>query len=29
VFGSDGGVEYMIYEAGARLEGSIAIARAV
>lgn len=28
-FGSDGGVEYMIYEAGARLEGSIAIARAV
>ncbi|MBN6036511.1 hypothetical protein JYK18_16580 [Amycolatopsis sp. 195334CR] len=28
-FGTDGGVEYMIYEAGARLEGSIAIARAV
>ncbi|GAA1604120.1 twin-arginine translocation signal domain-containing protein [Kribbella sancticallisti] len=28
-FGSDGGVEYMIYEAGTRLQGSIAIARAV
>ncbi|WP_020391426.1 hypothetical protein [Kribbella catacumbae] len=28
-FGSDGGVEYMIYEAGTRLDGSIAIARAV
>ncbi|GAA1549255.1 hypothetical protein [Kribbella lupini] len=28
-FGSDNGVEYMIYEAGARLEGSIAIAKAV
>ncbi|QNE18588.1 hypothetical protein F1D05_12570 [Kribbella qitaiheensis] len=28
-FGSDGGVEYMIYEAGERLEGSIAIAKAV
>jgi hypothetical protein len=27
-FGTDGGREYMIYEAGARLEGSIAIARA-
>ncbi|ADB34675.1 conserved hypothetical protein [Kribbella flavida DSM 17836] len=28
-FGSDNGVEYMIYEAGTRLAGSIAIARAV
>jgi hypothetical protein len=28
-FGSDGGVEYMIYEAGERLAGNIAIARAV
>jgi hypothetical protein len=28
-FGSDNGVEYMIYEAGARLEGNIAIAKAV
>ncbi|GAB2752424.1 hypothetical protein [Amycolatopsis magusensis] len=28
-FGTDGGVEYMIYEAGTRLNGSIAIARAV
>ncbi len=28
-FGTDGGVEYMIYEAGERLAGSIAIAKAV
>ncbi|MFD4251547.1 hypothetical protein ACFWQL_17585 [Amycolatopsis thermoflava] len=28
-FGTENGVEYMFYEAGARLEGSIAIARAV
>jgi hypothetical protein len=28
-FGSDGGVEYMFYEAGARLDGAIAIAREV
>jgi hypothetical protein len=28
-FGTDGGVEYMIYEAGLRLEGRICIARAV
>ncbi|WP_113701436.1 hypothetical protein [Nonomuraea lactucae] len=27
-FGSDGGVQYMFYEAGQRLEGTIAIARA-
>ncbi|MBK1786541.1 hypothetical protein JHE00_19610 [Prauserella sp. ASG 168] len=26
-FGTDGGVPYMIYEAGERLEGSIAVAR--
>jgi hypothetical protein len=28
-FGTDGGVEYMFYEAGARLDATIAIARAV
>jgi hypothetical protein len=28
-FGTDGGAEYMIYEAGERLEGSIAIAKAL
>lgn len=28
-FGTDGGVEYMIYEAGSRTAGSIAIARAL
>ncbi|WP_277611253.1 hypothetical protein [Streptomyces scabichelini] len=27
-FGTDGGVAYMIYEAGERLAGSIAMARA-
>jgi hypothetical protein len=28
-FGTDGGVEYMFYEAGERLSGAIAVARAV
>lgn len=28
-FGTDNGVEYMIYEAGARLDGNIAIAKAI
>jgi hypothetical protein len=28
-FGTDGGVEYMFYEAGPRLQATIAVARAV
>lgn len=28
-FGTDGGVNYMFYEAGPRLEGNIAVARAI